>query len=382
MSAAPPLAPPSRLLCGPGPGNVAPSVLAAMQRPMMSHLDPDIVPILDEIVSMLRAVYRRSDGLTLPLQATGTAGIEAGLEALAGPGDTVVVGAAGFFGRRLAEIARRHGLDVVEVTAPFGEHVPNERLLDALAQHPEARLLCVVHAETSTGVRHPLAELAAELSGRDTLLFADCVTSLGGIELEPELWGVDYCCSCTQKCVGAPPGLAPVSLSERALERVRSRRQPTSFCFDFELLARYWVERPPAYHHTAPILQLWALHEALRLVLEEGLEERWRRHREVGDYFQAEVRSRGLELLAEQGSELPQLTAIRVPDGVDGRAAQLSLLREHGIEVGGGLGPDFPPIWRVGLMGVNATVETADRVLEALDAVLARAPARARVAAS
>jgi alanine-glyoxylate transaminase / serine-glyoxylate transaminase / serine-pyruvate transaminase len=232
----------------------------------------------------------------------------------------------------------------------------------------------VVHAETSTGARHPLAELAGHVSGLDALLMADCVTSLGGIELEAGAWGVDYCYSCTQKCLGAPPGLSPVALSERALERIRVRRAPAPFCLDFELLRRYWVQRPAAYHHTLPILAYYALHEALRLALDEGLEERWERHAEAGAHLQAGLRERGFELLAEPDLQLPQLSAVRVPEGIDGRAVQARLLAEHGIEVGGGLGPGSPPIWRIGLMGTNATVDTADRVLEAMDAVL---PARA-----
>ncbi|MGN6379727.1 MAG: aminotransferase class V-fold PLP-dependent enzyme, partial [Gaiellales bacterium] len=216
--------------------------------------------------------------------------------------------------------------------------------------------------------------LAHEVSGLDALLMADCVTSLGGIELEAGAWGVDYCFSCTQKCLGAPPGISPVALSERALRRIRSRRTPMPFSFDFELLRRYWVERPAAYHHTMPILSYYALHEALRLALEEGLEERWERHAQAGAYLQNELRERGYELLAEPDVQLPQLTAVRIPDGVDGRAVQAQLLAKRGIEIGGGLGPAAPPIWRIGLMGTNATLEAADCVLEALDAAV---PARA-----
>lgn len=373
MSAAARLDPPIRLLCGPGPSNVDERVLAAMRKPILGYLDPDFVRVLDEVVEMLRAVCRRRDGLTLPLSSTGTAGMEAGLAALLEPGDRLIVGVAGYFGRRIVEIAGRLGARVTEVEAPLGEHVPEERLLAALRAHPDARALAVVQAETSTGVRQPLAELGAALRSSDTLLIADCVTSLGGIELEPERWGIDYCYSCTQKCLGAPPGLAPVSLSERALERIRARRAPLPFTLDFELLAGYWVERPPVYHHTVPALQVYALHEALRLVLEEGLEARWRRHAEAGAALQAGLAERGLELLAEESFRLPQLSAVRVPEGLDGREVQGRLLREHGIEVGGALAGS-PPIWRIGLMGANATREVAGRLLEALDAVLARTP--------
>ncbi|MGH2798295.1 MAG: pyridoxal-phosphate-dependent aminotransferase family protein [Thermoleophilaceae bacterium] len=372
-----PLDPPERLLCGPGPTNVEPSVLAAMGRPMLGHLDPDMHEILLDVVAMLRRVYRAPRGLVLPLHCTGMAGMEAGIANLLEPGETAIVARSGFFGGRIAEIAGRHGANVVEVAADWGEGVPNERLLEALDEHPGARLMAVVHAETSTGVEHPLAELAAEMRGRDTLLMADCVTSLGGIELEVGAWGVDYAYSCTQKCLAAPPGMSPIAVSERALERIRARTAPVPFSFDLLLLERYWIERPAAYHHTAPILHIYALHEALRLVLEEGLERRWARHAEVGAHLQRELAERGLELLADPAHQLAPLTAVRVPEGVDGKAVQTRLLREHGIEVGGGLGPSAPAMWRIGLMGRNASVEPADRILAALDAALAEQPALA-----
>lgn len=370
MTTVEPFSPPQRLLCGPGPSNVHPAVLEAMQRPLLGHTDPDFLPLLEQISSMLEQVFGRRDGLTIALQATGTAGMEAGIESLVEPGDTVIVGIAGFFGMRIAEIARRHGAEVVEVTAPLGQPVASEQLADALARHPDATLLCVVHAETSTGVRQPVEELADVVRGTEALLFVDQVTALGGIPSAASDWDLDYCYSCSQKCLGAPPGLAPISVSERALERFGNRRTPVGFTFDLERLRRYWIERPALYHHTAPILQLYALHEALRLALEEGLEARYARHADAGAYFQAAIEERGLRILAAPGARLPQLTAVLVPDGVDGREVQLRLLREHGIEVGGGLGTQFPPMWRVGLMGVNATREAADRVLAALDAVL------------
>jgi alanine-glyoxylate transaminase/serine-glyoxylate transaminase/serine-pyruvate transaminase len=368
----PVLDPPERLLCGPGPTNVEPGVLAAMGRPMLGHLDPDLHEILLEVVSMLRRAYRMPDGLVLPLHCTGMAGMETGIANLLEPGDTAVVARAGFFGGRIAEIAWRYGVNVVEVEAEWGEAVANERILQALDEHPEARLAAVVHAETSTGVEHPLAQLGAALRGRDTLLMADCVTSFGGVELDVGDWGVDYAYACTQKCLAAPPGMSPVAVSEAALDRIRARTQPVPFSFDLLLLERYWIERPPAYHHTAPILHIYALHEALRLVLEEGLEARWARHAEAGKYLQRSVAERGLELLADPARQLAPLTAVRVPEGVDGKAVQSDLLRRHGIEVGGGLGPSAPAMWRIGLMGRNASMEIADRVLAALDEALAR----------
>ena len=370
------LSPPERLLCGPGPTNVEPAVLEAMRKPMLGHLDPALHEILLDVVEMLRASWRMPDGLVLPLHCTGTAGMETGIANLLEPGDTAIVAQCGYFGRRISEIARRHGASVVEVDADWGEAVSNERLIEALDRHPHARMLAVVHAETSTGVEHPLAELGEAMRDRETLLMADCVTSLGGVPLETGQWGVDFAYSCTQKCLAAPPGMSPLAVSEKAMERIRTRRTPVPFSFDLLLLERYWIERPAAYHHTAPVLAIYALHEALRLALAEGLDARWARHASAAAHLRAELEARALEVLAGPDCRLAPLTAVRVPAGVDGNAVQGRLLQEHGIEVGGGLGPDAPAMWRIGLMGRNASAATADRVLEALDAALSaeRAP--------
>ena len=373
----PRLSPPERLLCGPGPTNVDPAVLEAMGRPMLGHLDPALHEILLDVVALLRRVYRAPDGLVLPLQCTGTAGMETGIANLLEPGDKLLVAQCGFFGRRISEIARRHGATVVTVEADWGEAVPNAAILDALEDHPDTRVVAVVHAETSTGVEHPLAELGAALKDHDALLMADCVTSLAGIPLDVGGWDVDFAFSCTQKCLAAPPGMSPIAVSDRAMERLRARQTPVPFSFDLLLLERYWIERPAAYHHTAPILGIYALHEALCSVLREGLEERWARHAEAARHLQDSIESRGLELLADADHRLAPLTAVRVPEGVDGKAVQGQLLRDHGIEIGGGLGPDAPSMWRIGLMGRNASVGTADRVLAALDAALAEEAAPA-----
>lgn len=367
----PTLSPSERLLCGPGPTNVSPAALAAMREPMLGHLDPELHDVLLEVVALLRRVYRAQEGVVLPLQATGTSGMETGIASLVEPGDTVIVGVNGFFGRRIVEIARRHGADVIEVSADWGEHVPNACLLNALHEHGGASVLAVVHGETSSGVEHPLAELGAEMRDSGTLLMADCVTSLGGIELDFDAWGIDYAYSCTQKCLGAPPGMSPVAVSERALERFRSRRTPVPYSFDLDLLAGYWSERPAAYHHTAPILHIYALHAALGEVLAEGLEARWDRHAQAGARLRERVDEIGLELLADPAHQLAPLTAVRVPEGVDGKAVQAQLLSERGIEIGGGLGPEAPAMWRLGLMGRNAEVETADALADAFAEALA-----------
>jgi alanine-glyoxylate transaminase / serine-glyoxylate transaminase / serine-pyruvate transaminase len=364
------LAPPARLLCGPGPTNVEPAALAAMGKPMLGHLDPDFHAILDEVVAMLAEVYRAHDGIVLPLQSTGTSGMETGIVNLVEPGDTVVVGVSGYFGARIAEIARRHGANVVEVAEEWGRHVPNERLVDALERNPGARLVAVVHGETSTGVEHPLAELGEAVRGTGALLMADCVTTLGGVRIDFDAWGVDYAYSCTQKCLGAPPGMSPLALSPRALDRIETRTRPVPFSLDLRLLRSYFVDRPAVYHHTAPILHVYALHEVLRQTLEEGVEQRWRRHEAAGRRFAGRAEEAGLEVLAEPGHRLAPLTALRVPEGIDGKDVQRRLLAERGLEVGGGLGTATPPIWRVGLMGPNANESTADEVLEALTAVL------------
>jgi alanine-glyoxylate transaminase/serine-glyoxylate transaminase/serine-pyruvate transaminase len=370
----PALHPGPRLLCGPGPSNVNPRVLEKMNLPMNGHLDPDFWDLLLDLVDGLKALWRRADGLSLCFSASGTSGMEAGFANLTQPGDTVLVIQAGFFGARIAEMARRAQTDLLELTAPLGQIVPLDQVEKTLKAHPDTKLVGVVHAETSTGVRYPVAELGAILRANapEALLLVDAVTSLGGEDVSPAEWSVDYAYSCSQKSLGCPPGLSPFSISPRGLERIRDRKAPVSFSFDIDLLEKYWLERPMTYHHTMPILQYYALYEGIRLALEEGLERRWARHEDAGRYFQAAMRDRGHTFLSDPDHQLWELSAIDVPEGVDGKEIQTRILREHGIEVGGGLGPTAPPIWRVGLMGVNANRETADRVLAAFDAVLPR----------
>jgi alanine-glyoxylate transaminase/serine-glyoxylate transaminase/serine-pyruvate transaminase len=300
--------------------------------------------------------------------------MEAGLANLTEPGDKVIVIHAGFFGARIAEMARRAQTDLIELTAPLGGIVPLELVEETLQANPDTKLVGVVHAETSTGVRYPVAELGriVHASAPEALLLVDAVTSLGGEEVSPTEWNIDYAYSCSQKSLGCPPGLSPFSVSPRALERIRDRKAPVSFSFDIDALEKYWVERPITYHHTMPILQYYALYEGIRLSLEEGLEHRWARHEDAGRYFQSAMRDRGYTFLSDPDHQLWELSAIDVPEGVDGKEIQTRILREHDIEVGGGLGPTAPPIWRVGLMGVNANREAADRVIAAFDAVLPR----------
>jgi alanine-glyoxylate transaminase / serine-glyoxylate transaminase / serine-pyruvate transaminase len=370
----PALHPGERLLCGPGPSNVNPKVLEAMALEMNGHLDPDFWDLLLVLVDGLKALWQNPDGLSLCFSASGTSGMEAGMANLVEPGDKVIVIHAGFFGARVAEMARRAGTDLVELTAPLGQIVPLEDVESALKAHPDTKLVGVVHAETSTGVRYPVEDLGRLVRSftPEALLLVDCVTSLGGEEVSPVAWGIDYAYSCSQKSLGCPPGLSPFTMSPRAIDRIHARKAPVSFSFDIDLLQKYWVERPITYHHTMPILQYYALYEGIRLALDEGLANRWARHEDAGRYFQQQMRERGHTFLSDPDHQLWELTAIDVPEGVDGKEIQTRILREFNIEVGGGLGPTAPPIWRVGLMGVNANRETADRVLAAFDAVLPR----------
>ena len=374
VTSIPALQPGERLLCGPGPSNVNPKVLEAMGNPMNGHLDPDFWDILVDLTAGLQALWQRADGLSLCFSASGTSGMEAGLANLTEPGEKVIVIHAGFFGARIAEMAKRAGTELVELTAPLGQIVPLDQVEEALRANPDTRLVAVVHAETSTGVRYPVAELGSLMreAAPDALLMVDAVTSLGGEQVSPTEWNIDYAYSCSQKSLGCPPGLSPFTVSPRALERARNRKAPVSFSFDIDLLEKYWVERPMTYHHTMPILQYYALYEGIRLALEEGLQNRWARHEDAGRYFQQQMRDRGYTFLSDPDHQLWELSAIDVPEGVDGKDVQSTILRTFNIEVGGGLGPTAPPIWRVGLMGVNANRETADRVLAAFDEVLPR----------
>ena len=362
--------PPDRLLLGPGPSPVHERVLEAQSRPLTGHLDPWFLEVTDQIADMLRQVLRTENELTFAVSGTGSAGMETAIVNIVEPGDTVIVGVNGVFGGRLADTARRAGADVVVVEAPWGRVVPTDRVEEALDEHPDARAVVLVHAETSTGVRQPLEEIGALCADRETLLVVDAVTSLGGIPVETDAWSLDVVYAGTQKCLSVPPGLAPITFSAKAEEAVVSRGQPVqSWYLDVTGIRSYWgADR--AYHHTAPISALLGLHEGLRLVAEEGLEKRWARHEEVGRLFQEHIQDRGCELLAQDGHRLPQLTTFGWPAGTDEGRLRQRLLAEHGIEVGGGLGDFAGRAWRVGLMGEGATHANVDWLLEAVDSLL------------
>ena len=357
-----------RLLLGPGPSNPYPEVMEAFQRPVLGHLDPDFLVVLDEIGDRLRTVFRTQNALTLPISGTGSAGMEACFVNLIEPGDTAIIGVNGVFGERMCDVARRCGAEVIRVEQPWGRAIDPQHLLDAARAHPDARLLAVVHAETSTGVENEIAPLRA-LQDTDTLLLVDTVTSLGGIPVDVDGWGVDAVYSGTQKCLGVPPGLAPVSFSARAVERIRARTSPSqSWYLDLALLADY-VGSARRYHHTAPISMLYALHAGLGVLLDEGLDAAHARHRHVGGLLQDALPELGFRAFAEE-RRLPQLTSVWLPDGVDDAKVRNELRVRFGIEVGGGLGALAGKGWRIGLMGHSARERSVVALVGALRALL------------
>ena len=360
-----------RLLLGPGPSNLYPEALEALSRPVLGHLDPEFLALVAETAQRLRTVFGTRNRLTLPVSGTGSAGMETCLANLLEPGDLAIIGVNGYFGERLCEVARRLGAQVQAVHAPWGQPLDPAALLDARRRAPQARLVAVVHAETSTGVRNQIAPLC-ELQDTDTLLVADTVTSLGGIPVEVDAWGVDACYSATQKCLGAPSGIAPVTLSERAVQRIRERHHPVcSFYQDLILLEAYYYGEPPRYHHTACSVLISAVHAGLGRLLQEGLPAVWERHARAGELLQQALPEHGFEVFAAQGHRLPQLTAVRLPDGVVDATTRAALRERFGIEVGAGLGPLAATGWRIGLMGHNAQERSVSTLLGALRSVLA-----------
>jgi alanine-glyoxylate transaminase/serine-glyoxylate transaminase/serine-pyruvate transaminase len=363
----------ARLLMGPGPSNVDARVTAALAAPLVGHLDPYFLQIMEETMAWLRQAYRTKNHHTIPMSGTGSAGLETIMLNLLEPGDEAVVAVIGYFGQRLAEMARRAGATVRVVESPVGEIVAPERIEAELRKKP-AKLVALVHAETSTGAWQPVPEVAAIAHRHGALVAIDCVTSLGGIPVDIDAWDVDAAGSCSQKCIGAPPGMGPVTFGPRAMDVVRRRKaKPTTFCFDLTLLFQYWGEsggtKERAFHHTAPISSIYGFHEALRLVIDEGLEARWQRHTAAHARFARGLDALGLTLFTPAAQRLPQLNVVNVPPGVNDAAVRRRLL-DMGIEIAGGFGPLQGKTWRVGLMGVNANPEPVDRLLGALEQVL------------
>lgn len=362
--------PPERLLLGPGPSNAAPTVLQAMNSPLIGHLDPDFIKMMEEIKTMLRKVFKTENEMTFPISATGSAGMETCLVNLIEPGDKVVVGVNGVFGMRMCDVAERCGAEVVKIEAEWGNIIEASALETTIKTY-SPKLVAIVHAETSTGALTPIEEISRITQNAGALLLLDTVTSLGGCQVAIDEWGVDAVYSGTQKCLSCPPGLAPVSFSPRAMEVISNRKTKVqSWYLDINFLANYWGSER-VYHHTAPISMNYALHEALRLVIDEGLETRWSRHKQAHETLKNGLAKLGLSITSQEGHQLWQLNAVSVPEGTDEAKVREQLLNEFGIEVGAGLGPLKGKIWRIGLMGHNATDENVELFLEALGKCLA-----------
>lgn len=365
-----PIQPPVRTLLGPGPSNVHPRVLQAMASPIVGHLDPYYLHMMDEVQAMLRELFRTKNDATFAVSGTGSAGQEATVANLVEPGDSIVVCVNGVFGGRLADMAERAGGDVTRVERPWGEVFTAEDLKPALSKSTP-KVVAIVMAETSTGAMQPIPEIANAVHDAGAMLLVDAVTALGGIPVEVDAWGIDAIYSGTQKCLSCPPGLAPVSFNNRAIEAIRNRKQKMrSWYLDVSMLTSYWGEQR-AYHHTAPINMTYALHEALRLIHSEGLDACIARHRLHHEALAAGLSAMGIEFVAMAEARLPQLNAVRIPEGVDDATVRRSLLDRYGIEIGGGLGPFKGQVWRIGLMGHGARRESVLGVLGALEEVLA-----------
>ncbi len=366
------LSPSPRLLLGPGPSMVHPRVLRAMATPLLGHLDPEFLAIMDEIQGLLRMVFETENPLTVPISGTGTAGMEAALCNFIEEGDPVLICVNGFFGERMVDMAERYRADVRRIDAPWGEVFSARQVDEALRARP-AKLVAIVHAETSTGALQPLEEIAEVVHRHGALLLVDAVTSLGGISVGVDRVGIDICYSGTQKCLSCPPGLAPLTVSPRAEEVLRSRRtRVANWYLDLTSIQRYWG-RERSYHHTAPITMNYALREALRLVAEEGLTARFERHARNARLLWEGLAELDLVPFVPASHRLPTLTTVRVPDGVDEAAVRRRLLEEYNIEIAGGLGALKGQIWRIGLMGHSSRPENVLTLLGALERVLNRA---------
>jgi alanine-glyoxylate transaminase/serine-glyoxylate transaminase/serine-pyruvate transaminase len=345
--------------------------MKAMMTPVVGHLDPEFVKIMDELKRLQRAVFRTQNEITFPSSGTGSSGMEMIAANLIEEGDEVIVGVNGAFGGRFADCAERQGAKVHKVEAEWGLIIEPDAIAKALKAVPRPKLVVVVHAETSTGAHQPLEEISAMTHQRGALLVVDAVTSLACVPLEVDKWNIDACFSCTQKGLSAPPGLAPVTFSSRATDVIHQRKTKCrSWYLDVAAIGNYWGSER-VYHHTAPITMIYALYEALRVVMEEGLEERWRRHRTNAAALHAGLTAMGLQLVAQEGHRLPQLTTVAVPPGIDEAKVRTELLRLFNIEIAAGLGPFKGKVWRIGLMGESCRRENVTLLLGALEQILA-----------
>lgn len=365
MSSIPRINPPARTLLGPGPSPVDPRVLEVMSLPLIGHLDPAFLKIMDESMTMLRELFQTQNRVTLPMSGTGSAGMETCFVNLLEPGDSVLVGVNGVFGTRMVDVAERCGAQADRVEAEWGSAFDPQQFRAALGKK-RYKMVALVHAETSTGVLQPLEEISQLAREHESLLLVDAVTSLGGAPVKVDAWGIDACYSGTQKCLSCPPGLSPVTFNDRAMAVVRKRsRKVQSWYLDLSMIEKYWGSER-VYHHTAPISMNYALHEALRLVLQEGLQASWRRHREVHESFIRDMSGLGLECAVAEPFRAPMINAIRIPPATDDARVRQRLYDQFNIEIGSGLGPLKGKIWRVGLMGHGARIENVKLLAEAL----------------
>ena len=373
VSPPPKLDPPERLLFGPGPSNPDPRVLQAMTANPIGHLDPYFVELMDQVMRSLRGVFRTANHHTLPISATGSAGIETIMMNLLEDGDSAVIGVAGYFGHRMAEMARRAGADVRVVEVPSGQTLDPGQIEAELKKKP-AKLVGFVHAETTTGACQPIAPMVEVAKRYDALVAMDCVTSLAGLPIDLDGLGVDAAGSCSQKCIGAPPGLGPISIGPRAMDAVKARKaKPHTWYLDLSLLFQYWGEerasRSRAFHHTAPIAMIYGFHEAVRLILEEGLEARWARHQTAHEALVRGLDKLGITLFPAPADRCATINVVNVPAGVDEAAVRRRLLG-MGVEMSGGLGVLAGKVWRIGVMGYNAQIPRVERFLGALEEAL------------
>ncbi|HDD61360.1 MAG TPA: alanine--glyoxylate aminotransferase family protein [Chloroflexi bacterium] len=360
---------PPRILLGPGPSTVHPRVLRAMGHPLVGHLDPQYVNLMNEVQELLRYVFQTENQLTIPVSGTGSASMEAALCNFIEPGDSVLVGVNGYFGERLCDMAERYGADLQRIDRPWGDVFTVEDFQKALNKKP-AKIVALVHAETSTGALQPMDGIAEIVHKQGGVLVMDCVTSLGGIPVEIDKWGVDIAYSGTQKCLSCPPGLGPLTISPQAVDVLASRKtKVANWYLDLTMIQKYWGSTR-TYHHTAPISMNYALREALRLVYEEGLVERFARHQANAELLWEGLEAMGLELQVPSAHRLPTLTTVKIPEGVDGQEVRKQLLDIYNIEIAGGLGAFKGKVWRIGLMGYSSQQENILMLLSCLENLL------------
>ena len=359
--------PPKRILMGPGPSDVHPRVLKAMSHPLIGHLDPEFIRMMDEVKNMVMETFITKNHLTFVVSAPGSAGMETCLVNLLEPGDECIICINGVFGGRMAEIASRCGATVHKVETAWGKVTEPSQIKKALENCSRPKLVALVHAETSTGALQPLEEISELVHDAGALLVVDAVTSYCGVPLKVDEWKIDAVYSGSQKCLSAPPGLSPVSFSDAAVKALENRKTKVqSWFLDLSMVKNYWEGSKRAYHHTAPVSSIFALHEALNLVLEEGLENRWERHKKVHEALRIELEELGFRFVVEENYRLPNLNSVFLPEGVDEAKWRSELLTKFNIEVGGGLGAFAGKIWRIGIMGESCTMKHVDILIDAI----------------